>query len=107
MGVSQSVANPSAINNDEHTPLVKEDKFGDIEGSNADEIAELEAIQRRERSCSSQWAIQLQILCLTLCSMTVNLIRGSPKTDSIIGIDKCGGLSWSLLIGFTLFLVLV
>jgi len=32
--------------------------------------------------------------------MVINLIRGSPKNESIIGMDSCGAGSWSLLVGF-------
>ena len=32
--------------------------------------------------------------------MMVNLFRGSPKNASIIGMDKCGAASWSLLASF-------
>ena len=39
--------------------------------------------------------------------MVINLIRGSPKNDSIAGIDKCGALSWSLMFGFIIFCLIV
>jgi len=42
----------------------------------------------------------VQTLGLTLLSILVNLIRGSPKNESIIGMDKCGAYSWSLLTSF-------
>ena len=61
------------------------------------EAQELETILRRESSCGSQCAIHTQILVLTLIAFSVNLIRGSPKTDSIIGIDTCSPISFSLL----------
>lgn len=32
--------------------------------------------------------------------MLINLIRGSPKNESIIGMNKCGTASWSLLAMF-------
>ena len=34
--------------------------------------------------------------------MVVNLIRGSPKNESIIGMNSCGAASWSILVGFIL-----
>ena len=34
--------------------------------------------------------------------MFVNLIRGSPKHESIVGLQTCGGASWSILVGFVL-----
>ena len=39
--------------------------------------------------------------------MVVNLIRGSPKNDSIVGLDKCGATSWSLMVGFIVFCLLI
>ena len=39
--------------------------------------------------------------------MVINLIRGSPKNESIVGLDSCGATSWSLLVGFILFCGLV
>ena len=44
---------------------------------------------------------------LTALSMVVNLIRGSPKNESIVGLDSCSATSWSLLIGFIVFCGLV
>ena len=37
---------------------------------------------------------------MTAFSILINLVRGSPKNESIVGMDKCGGGSWSLLIAF-------
>ena len=34
--------------------------------------------------------------------MIVNLIRGSPRNESIVGLQTCGGASWSILIGFVI-----
>ena len=39
--------------------------------------------------------------------MLVNLIRGSPKNDSIVDLDKCGAPSWLLLAGFIILCLLV
>ena len=40
-------------------------------------------------------------------SLGVNLIRGSPKNESIIGLDTCSTISWSLLTGLTVICILV
>ena len=37
---------------------------------------------------------------ITLVSLAVNLLRGSRKTPSIIGITKCGMLDWSIFLAF-------
>ena len=71
------------------------------------EKEELERIKRRESTCCSQWSIQLQTFLLTGLSMVVNLVRGSPKNKSIIGMDTCGAASWSLLFGFIILCGLV
>ena len=39
--------------------------------------------------------------------MVVNLIRGSPKNESIIEMDTCGAASWSILVGIILLCGLV
>ena len=39
--------------------------------------------------------------------MLVNLIRGSPKNSSIVGLQTCGGISWTILVGFVLLCGLV
>lgn len=39
---------------------------------------------------------------LVALALVVNLLRGSPKNASIINIQKCGGLDWSILLGFIL-----
>ena len=39
--------------------------------------------------------------------MLVNLIRGSPKNDSIVDLDKCGAVSWILLAFFIILCLLV
>lgn len=71
------------------------------------EAKELEKIVRRERNVFSQWAIHLQILLLMLCSLGVNMFKGSPKTPSLAGLDTCSTLSWSLLAGITVICLLV
>ena len=37
---------------------------------------------------------------ITMVSLAVNLLRGSRKTPSIIGITKCGALDWSIFLTF-------
>ena len=39
-------------------------------------------------------------LFLVAFALLVNLLRGSPKTDSIIGLTKCGVMDFTLLLGF-------
>lgn len=72
-----------------------------------EEAAELENILRREQSVGSQCAIHTQILVLTLVAFSVNLLRGSPKTESLIGIATCSPLSLSMLGGIAVLCLLV
>jgi len=67
----------------------------------------LKEILVREKNVWTQWKIQTQVFVLTAMQVVVNLMRGSPEYDSIIGISKCGTLSWSILIGFMVFLLFV
>lgn len=39
--------------------------------------------------------------------MLVNMLRGSPKNDSIIGLEKCGTSSWLLLVSFVILLLFI
>ena len=57
----------------------------------------LKELQRRESSACGQWRIQLQCFVLSLLSITVNLLRGTPKFDSIIGLKGCNAVSWVIL----------
>lgn len=47
------------------------------------------------------------MVILTLIAIGVNLIRGTPNFDSIVGLDTCGMESWSLLIGLTILCILL
>lgn len=42
----------------------------------------------------------MQCTVLTLLAMLVNLLRGTPKFESIIGLSMCGWISWLILIIF-------
>lgn len=78
-----------------------------LDSPTIEEAHELERILRREQSVGSQCAIHTQILALTLVAFSVNLIRGSPKTESIIGIGTCSPLSLSMLGGIAVLCLLV
>ena len=78
-----------------------------VSGDNQEEIQQLNAIIDREKSACSQWKIQVQTISLTLLCIVINLIRGTPKFDSIIGMDTCGITSWSILAIFILFCLVV
>ena len=39
--------------------------------------------------------------------MLVNLLRGSPKSDSIVGMNTCSAESWSLLVCFIILLLVI
>jgi len=70
------------------------------------EIAELDEILRREQTDLGQWRVHAKVTCLTLLSMFINLLRGSPSRESIIGLDPCGVESWSILIAFFVICIL-
>lgn len=57
----------------------------------------LKELQKRESSACGQWRIQLQCFVLSLLSVIVNLLRGTPKFDSIIGLKGCNALGWVIL----------
>jgi len=65
---------------------------------------QLDAILHREKSNLAQYKTHLIAFSLVMTSLMVNLIRGSPKTESIVGLEKCGVADWSI---FTAFFVLV
>lgn len=44
---------------------------------------------------------------LTFMNLLVVVLRGSPKFDSIIGIETCSTASWAILAGFCMFLFIV
>lgn len=39
--------------------------------------------------------------------MVVNLLRGSPKNESIVGLNQCGAASWGLLGAFIILCLFV
>jgi len=53
------------------------------------------------------WKVHAINIFLVAFSLLVNLLRGSPKTQSIIGISKCGVVDFTLLLGFIMFNLVV
>ena len=47
-----------------------------------------------------QWPKHLFAIVIIIISISVNFLRGSRKTPSIIGITKCGSLDWFLFSSF-------
>ena len=39
---------------------------------------------------------------LAIIAIAVNLIRGTPKFDSVVGLSTCEAASWLILIGFVI-----
>ena len=67
------------------------------------ENEKLEALLERESSNLWQWPSHLANLFIVAVAMFVNLIRGSPKMESIFNIKKCGLVDWATLLGFIAF----
>ena len=44
---------------------------------------------------------------MTIVVIAINLVRGTPKVESVFGIDECGALSWSLLGCFTILCLVI
>jgi hypothetical protein len=53
------------------------------------------------------WKVHVINIFLVGFSLLVNMLRGSPKTPSIIGISKCGVMDFTLLLGFIMFNLVV
>lgn len=65
-----------------------------------EEIEAANLIVAREASNVKNW--KTHAICIGLLSLlfVVNLFRGSSKNPSIINIQKCGVLDWSIFMGF-------
>lgn len=66
----------------------------------------LEDIQNKEQSNVLQWPVHLCAASCVAIAFVTSLLRGSPKSTSIIGIDRCGVLDWSILAAFFTTMVL-
>ena len=71
------------------------------------EVRELESILEREKSTLGQWRINVQVILLTGLSVIVNLVRGSPDFESIVGFSRCGSKDWGVLVAFIVLCLLV
>ena len=58
----------------------------------------LDTILISENSHLKQWPRHLFSIALTLLSLIVTFLRGSKKFDSIVGIEKCGVVDWTLVV---------
>ena len=65
---------------------------------------ELEALKHREKKDRRQWRIHCISIIIVSVSQVVNLLRGSPKRESIIGIQKCGKVDWIIVINYLVFI---
>jgi len=65
------------------------------------------AIVAQEKSNAKNWRCHLMCACLLGLLFVVNLMRGSKKNPSIINIQKCGGLDWTLFLGTIIFYVFI
>ena len=57
-------------------------------------------ILKKESSNLRQWRAHLCALTCVLIAFATSLLRGSPKSESVIGIERCGVLDWTILIAF-------
>jgi uncharacterized membrane protein YfcA len=53
-----------------------------------------------EKSHSAQWKKHMLAIFVISVSLLVNMVRGSKRTPSIIDIEKCGELDWSIFGGY-------
>jgi len=73
----------------------------------AQDEKEFDKIIVEEGSELKMWKVHAMNIFLVAFSLLVNLLRGSPKTQSIIGISKCGVVDFTLLLGFIMFNLVV
>jgi len=72
-----------------------------------EDLKELDEILDKESSELKMWRVHCLNVFLVLFALLINMLRGSPKTPSIIHIKKCGSLDFCLLIAFIAFNVIV
>ena len=71
------------------------------------EVEELEQILDDEKSHLRMWRKHVLAILIITVSLVVNFLRGSRKTPSIIDIEKCGALDWSIFLFFFVFALLM
>jgi len=57
---------------------------------------ELAALLLAESTPCGNWRKHLLAFSTVLISLAVNFIRGSKKSPSLIGMEKCGVMDWSI-----------
>jgi uncharacterized membrane protein YfcA len=66
----------------------------------ADDLYTAQQIVKREGSNWLNWMTHLICTLLVTSAFAVNLIRGSAKNPSIVNLQKCGVVDWSIFWGF-------
>lgn len=79
----------------------------EFEQASPEMIEAANAVVARESSNLANWKCHIMCFCLLACVFVVNMMRGSKKNPSIINIQKCGTLDWTLFLGSIIFYVLV
>jgi hypothetical protein len=54
----------------------------------------------RENKDYRQWGIHLLSAFMVSSAFTVNLLRGSKKNKSIVGLEKCSAIDWTIFVVF-------
>ena len=72
-----------------------------------EEQNELIQMLEAEKSHFKQWRKHLMAILIILISLTVNFLRGSRRTPSIVGITKCGTLDWTIFLSFIVIALLL
>lgn len=74
---------------------------------NQNDVNRAQQIIKREQSNALNWATH--VLCVFLVSLAfiVNLFRGSSKNPSIINLQRCSPIDWSIFGGFILVAIVV
>ena len=77
------------------------------EQATKEEIEQLDALLEDEKSHTRQWRKHVLAIFVISISLTVNMVRGSKRTPSIIDIEKCGELDWTIFTSYILISILL
>lgn len=72
-----------------------------------EQILKAEQVVAVEASNGKNWKTHLVCFCLLLLSFVVQLLRGSSKAPSIINIQQCGVIDWTIFGAFIAILLCV
>ena len=73
----------------------------------SEEIEQLDNLLEDEKSHARQWRKHMLAIFVISVSLLVNMLRGSKRTPSIIEIEKCGQLDWTIFISYILISIML